>query len=142
MVQYTVHPLTKLSHTSTTEILPGNVQSSNQGLSVEHSPMDLLTLEMDPHQVHKSQVALLALPYYILGSSQYSTAQVALALPWSISHSTRIHRGVWCRTWTPWCWSTHLPSSGTQDSVLNLLTLVTEIFLRSQQLLLASAPHP
>ena len=36
---------------------------------------------MDPHQVHKSQVALLALPYYILGSSQYSTAQVALALP-------------------------------------------------------------
>ena len=36
---------------------------------------------MDPHQVHKSQVALLALPYYILGSSQYSEALVVLVLP-------------------------------------------------------------
>ena len=34
--------------------------------------MDLPILAMDPHQVHKSQVALLALPYYILGLSQYS----------------------------------------------------------------------
>ena len=110
------------------------VQSSNQGSSVESSPMDLLVLAMGPHQVvQKSQGALLAHSCHTLGSSQCSTAQVALALPCHFQKPSQLahwplHRGVWCRTWTHWYWIAHPTSSGIQDSLLNLLTHVTEIF--------------
>ena len=110
--------------------------------------MDLQTLAMDPYQVHRQQVALLALPCFTLESSVFNGpggTGPAMPLPETIPAGalptppglTEVSGAVLglIGAGPHWCWPTHLLSSGIQDSFLNLLTLVTEIFPRSQQLL-------